>query len=89
MRESRLRGGFLPPRIHPPRGRQATRRASYGRGDLSPLLVGESEAQPQQAQAENHLPSLYGSPGAAWQDKPVGRYQIAAAAAAILVYLVC
>lgn len=68
MRESRLRGGFLPPRIHPPRGRQ------------------ESEAQPQQAQAENHLPSLYGSPGAAWQDKPVGRYQIAAA---ILVYLVC
>lgn len=89
MRESRLRGGFLPPRIHPPRGRQATRRASYGRGDLSPYplrLVGESEAQPQQAQAENHLPSLYGSPGAAWQDKPVGRYQIAAA---ILVYLVC
>jgi len=36
VRESRLRGGFLPPRIHPPRGRQATRRASYGRGDLSP-----------------------------------------------------
>lgn len=24
---------------------------------------------PQQAQAENHLPSLYGNPGASWQDK--------------------
>ena len=29
----------------------------------------KSEAMPQQAQAENHLPSLYGSPGASWQDK--------------------
>lgn len=29
----------------------------------------KSEALPQQAQAENHLPSLYGSPGASWQDK--------------------
>ena len=29
----------------------------------------KSEAMPQQAQAENHLPSLYDSPGASWQDK--------------------
>ena len=39
---------------------QATRRAW---GNLLPI----------QAQASNDCQSLYGSPGAAWQDKPVGR----------------
>lgn len=40
---------------------QATRK---GLGNLDSLAcLGESEAQPQQAQAENHLPSLYGGPG--------------------------
>lgn len=65
---------------------QATRK---GLGNLLDSLacLGEPRGDsPPASLADNDLPSLYGSPGAAWQDKPVGRYQIAAA---ILVYLVC
>ena len=74
MRESRLEG-FLPPEfIRPEGGKLPVGRPTDG--GLVPLACRESEEQPQQAQAENHLPSLYGSPGAAWQDKPVGRYRL-------------
>lgn len=51
---------------------QATRK---GLGNLDSLAcLGESGGDsPPASLADNDLPSLYGSPGAAWQDKPVGR----------------
>lgn len=52
---------------------QATRK---GLGNLLDSLacLGESRGDsPPASLADNDLPSLYGSPGAAWQDKPVGR----------------
>lgn len=52
---------------------QATRK---GLGNLLDSLacLGESRGDsPPASLADNGLPSLYGSPGAAWQDKPVGR----------------
>ena len=52
---------------------QATRK---GLGNLLDSLacLGEPRGDsPPASLADNDLPSLYGSPGAAWQDKPVGR----------------
>lgn len=77
--------------IHPPKGRQATPKGRPKGGEVYfPRVQRRSLWQGQLITDQRWQPtccqSLYGSPGAAWQDKPVGRYQIAAA---ILVYLVC